>query len=143
MNSWPIRWAAVIRAKTRPGQESGLGLGDGEAGLAAERAVAVLTVVPAGPAAGWLAPEEELHPEQARAAMSVQPRKVPATRCPTTTLISPRLLCRPRTVPSAAASSGPPAGRHGAGRCLPCSRDQARRSATENEAMSRYARAST
>ena len=139
MNSWPIRWAVVIPAKTRAGQESGFGLGDGEAGLAAERAVAVLTVVPAG----WLLPEEELHPGQASARMSVQPRKVPATRCPTTPLISPRLPYRSRTVSLAAAFGGPPARPYGASRCLPCSRDQARRSATENEAMSRYARAST
>ncbi|HEX6931605.1 MAG TPA: hypothetical protein VF162_05660, partial [Streptosporangiaceae bacterium] len=83
------RWAAVIWAKARAGQESGLGLGDGEAGLAAERAVAVPAEVPGGPAAGWLLPAVELHPAQARAAVSRQPRNVPATRCLTTTLISP------------------------------------------------------
>jgi hypothetical protein len=66
-----------------------LGLGDGEAGLPAERAAAVATEVPGGAAAGWLLLWVELHAEQARAAMSAQPRKVPATRCLTTTLISP------------------------------------------------------
>ncbi|MGN6176049.1 MAG: hypothetical protein ACTHPS_24340 [Streptosporangiaceae bacterium] len=70
-------------------------LGDGEAGPAAERAVAVAVPadVPGGPPAGWLV--VELQPEQARAAMSAQPRKVPAARCLTTTLISPGCLADP------------------------------------------------
>jgi hypothetical protein len=74
-----------------------LRLGDGEAGLAAERAVvvAVPAEVPGGAAAGWLLPGVELQPEQARAAMSAQPRKVPATRCLTTTLISPGCFADP------------------------------------------------
>jgi hypothetical protein len=66
-----------------------LGPGDGEAGVAAERAVAVAIEVPGDAAADWLLLWVELHAEQARAAMSAQPRKVPATRCLTTTLISP------------------------------------------------------
>jgi hypothetical protein len=74
-----------------------LGLGDGEAGLAAERAVvvAVPAEVPGGAVADWLLLEVELHPAQARAAMSTQPRKVPATRCLTTTLISPGCFADP------------------------------------------------
>ncbi len=74
-----------------------MGLGDGEAGLDAERAVAVAVPaeVPGGPAAGWLLLGVELHPEQARAAMSAQPRTVPATRCLTTTLISPGCFADP------------------------------------------------
>jgi hypothetical protein len=58
-------------------------------GLAAERAVAVPTEVRGSPAAGWLLPEVELHPEQARARVSTKPSTVPATWCLTTT-ISPR-----------------------------------------------------
>jgi hypothetical protein len=74
-----------------------LGLGAGEAGLAAERAVvvAVPAEVPGGAAADWLLLEVELHAEQARAAMSAQPRKVPAARCLTTTLISPGCFADP------------------------------------------------
>jgi len=73
-----------------------LGLGDGEAGVAAERAVvAVPAEVPGGAAADWLLLEVEVQPEQARAAMSAQPRKVPATRCLTTTLISPGCFADP------------------------------------------------
>jgi hypothetical protein len=79
-------------------------LGDGEAGTAAERAVAVAVAVavPAdvlgGPAAGWLV--VELQPEQASAAMSAQPRKVPAARCLTTTLISQVALPTPHSTTS-------------------------------------------
>jgi hypothetical protein len=74
-----------------------LRLGDGAAGLAAERAVvvAVPAEVPGGAAAGWLLPEEELHPAQARARVSTQPRNVPAARCLTTTLISPGCFADP------------------------------------------------
>jgi hypothetical protein len=72
-----------------------LGLGDGEAGVAAERAVAVAIEVPGGAAADWLLLWVELHAEQARVAMSAQPRKVPATRCLTTTLISPGCFADP------------------------------------------------
>ena len=71
-------------------------LGDGEAGTAAEREVAVAVAVPdvpGGPAAVWLV--AELQPEQASAAMSAQPRKVPAARCLTTTLISPGCFADP------------------------------------------------
>ncbi|HET9974073.1 MAG TPA: hypothetical protein VFQ68_37980 [Streptosporangiaceae bacterium] len=90
-----------IWAKTWAGQESGARLGDGEAGgeagLAAERAVAIAVApgVPAGPAAGWPLPGAELHPAQARATVSRQPRNVPATRCLTTTLISPGCFADP------------------------------------------------
>ena len=75
-----------------------MGIGDGEAGLAEERAVvvAVLAEAPGGAAADWLLLlRVELHPEQARAAMSAQPRTVPATRCLTTTLISPGCFADP------------------------------------------------
>ena len=79
MNSWPARWAAVIREKTRAAQESGWGAcGDGDACVAAARAE---------PTAAVEAPETEeppevgSHPAQAKASERTPPIRAPATWC--------------------------------------------------------------
>jgi hypothetical protein len=79
MNSWPARWAAVIREKTRAGQDSDAGgAADRETWLVPGRADGMLAEVLAGPAAGW-PPDVRPQPEQARASVSKQPTEAPTT----------------------------------------------------------------
>ena len=79
MNSWPTRWAAVIREKTRAGQESASGACAGrETLLVTGRTEGMPAEVLAGPAAGW-PPEVRPQPEQARASASKQPTEAPTT----------------------------------------------------------------
>src|SRR5580693_1773679 len=79
-NSWPTRWAMVIREKTRAGQEVGLRPCDREALLVAGRGERMLAELLGGPPAGW-PPEIRPHPEQAKASASTQPIKALATWC--------------------------------------------------------------
>src|SRR5690348_13693572 len=80
-NSWPARWAGVIREKIRAGQESGFGTCDDRGTcVAAGRAEPTAAAVPGAPDAGS-PPEVGSHPEQARASERTPPIRAPATWC--------------------------------------------------------------
>src|SRR5690348_970439 len=80
-NSWPTRWARVIRAKTRAGQEAGCRCRAGP-GFGVFGAAELGTPPPAagpGPVAADEAegPEARPHPEHVRASATKQPMTPP------------------------------------------------------------------